>query len=35
MQEHITVIPDDQSIIVDGEALHLAFSAPDGLHALQ
>lgn len=35
MQEHITVIPDDQSIIVDGEALHLAFSTPDGLHALQ
>ena len=35
MKQHVTIIPYDGTIIVDGEALHLAFSYPDGLHALQ
>ena len=35
MKQHVTVIPDDQTIIVDNEVLRLFFSVPDGLHALQ
>ena len=31
----VTVVPADRLIIVDGEALRLAFSVPEGLHALQ
>ncbi|WP_300734839.1 phage tail protein [uncultured Desulfovibrio sp.] len=31
----VTVVPADRLIIVDGEALLLEFSAPEGLHALQ
>lgn len=35
MRSHVTVIPEDRLIIVDGQALETAFSAPEGLHALQ
>ena len=36
MKNHVTVIPSDQIIIVDGEALPCAFAAQtEGLHALQ
>lgn len=35
MKEHVTVIPDDKTIIVDGTALQCDFEAPSGLHALQ
>jgi len=31
----ITIIPIDQTVIVDGRALKLTFEAPAGLHALQ
>lgn len=35
MYTHITVVPSDKLIIVDGLALHFDFPAPDNLHALQ
>lgn len=35
MKEHVTVIPSDKTIIVDGIALPCDFEAPSGLHALQ
>lgn len=35
MHQHVTVVPSDRLIIVDGEALHFDFPAPVGLHALQ
>lgn len=35
MHQHVTVVPSDGLIIVDGEALRFDFSAPAGLHALQ
>lgn len=35
MKEHVTVIPSDKTIIVDGIALQCDFEAPSGLHALQ
>lgn len=36
MKNHVTVIPSDQIIIVDGEALPCTFAAQtEGLHALQ
>ena len=35
MREHVTIIPADNMIIVDGVALQCAFAAPDNVHALQ
>lgn len=35
MRSHVTVIPEDRLVIVDGQALEIAFTAPEGLHALQ
>lgn len=35
MYSHITVVPSDKLIIVDGHALHFDFPAPENLHALQ
>jgi hypothetical protein len=35
MTNHITVVPSDHLIIVDGEGLHFAFTAPADVHALQ
>ena len=35
MKEHVTVIPSDKTIIVDGIALPCDFEAPSSLHALQ
>ena len=35
MIEHLTVIPADSVIVVDGEALLFPFQAPANLHALQ
>ena len=35
MYTHVTVIPADQTIIVDGLALVLPFAAPADLHAIQ
>lgn len=32
---HITVIPEDKAVIVDGAALRFDFTAPENLHALQ
>lgn len=34
-REHVTVVPGDQLIIVDGEVLFFSFDAPEHLHALQ
>lgn len=31
----VTVVPADQLILIDGQGLHFAFAAPEGLHALQ
>lgn len=35
MRQHVTVVPSDSLIIVDGVPLRFDFSAPAGLHALQ
>ena len=35
MREHVTVVPSDHLIIVDGTPLQFDFSAPGKLHALQ
>lgn len=35
MYQHVTVVPSDRTILVDGEALRFDFSAPEGLLALQ
>ena len=35
MKNRVTVIPDDQLIIVEGFALECAFAVPDAIHALQ
>ena len=35
MQNHVTVIPQDKTIIVDGQGLRFDFAAPADLHALQ
>ena len=35
MHNHITVIPDDKIILVDGHGLEFDFTAPEGMHALQ
>ena len=35
MRQHVTVVPSDRLIIVDGEALHFDFPAPAPLRALQ
>lgn len=35
MKQHVTVIPSDQLIAVDGVPLWFGFAAPDNLHAVQ
>lgn len=35
MRQHVTVVPADTLIIVDGEALRFAFDAPAHVHAIQ
>lgn len=35
MREHVTVVPADKCIIVDGEIMNFAFPAPSAMHALQ
>lgn len=35
MYQHVTVVPADKIIIVEGMALRFNFAAPDGLHAIQ
>ena len=35
MYNHVTVIPDDKIILVNGQGLEFNFVAPDGMHALQ
>ena len=35
MREHVTVVPSDRLIIVDGQALCFDFPAPENLHAVQ
>lgn len=35
MRQHVTVVPADNIIIVDGEALRFAFAAPANVHAIQ
>lgn len=35
MRQHVTVVPSDRLIIVDGEALRFDFQSPVNLHALQ
>ena len=35
MHQHVTVVPADSLIIVDGEPLRFAYTAPDTLHAIQ
>ena len=35
MQNHVTVIPQDKTILLDGQGLRFDFAAPANLHALQ
>ena len=35
IKQHVTVVPSDNLIIVDGETLRFNFAAPSDLHALQ
>ena len=35
MKKHVTVVPSDRLIIVEGEALQFDFAAPENLHAVQ
>lgn len=35
MKQHVTIVPSDRLIMVNGAALRFAFSAPANLHALQ
>ena len=35
MRNHVTVVPSDRIIVVDGLALGFEFAAPANLHALQ
>ena len=35
MQNHVTVIPQDKTILFDGQGLRFDFAAPANLHALQ
>ncbi len=35
MKQHVTVVPSDRLIIVDGIPLRFDFSAPENMHALQ
>lgn len=35
MQNHVTVIPQDKTILIDGQGLRFDFTAPADLHALQ
>ena len=35
MRTHVTVVPSDRLIIVDGTPLQFGFTAPANLHAVQ
>lgn len=35
MKQHVTVVPSDRLVIVDGEPLCFDFKAPEGVHAIQ
>lgn len=35
MRNHVSVIPYDQVVIVDGKSFVLSFTAPDNIHAIQ
>ena len=35
MKQHVTVVPSDRLIVVDGVALRFDFPAPENMHALQ
>lgn len=35
MREHVTVVPFDRLILVDGEVLFFEYQAPENMHALQ
>lgn len=35
MKQHVTVVPSDRLVIIDGEALSFDFKAPKGVHAIQ
>lgn len=35
MKQHVTIVPSDNLVIVDGEALRFDFKAPEGVHAIQ
>ena len=35
MKQHVTVVPSDRLVIVDGEALRFDFKVPEGVHAIQ
>lgn len=35
MKQHVTVVPSDRLIIIDGNALRFDFPAPENMHALQ
>ena len=35
MKQHVTVIPSDRLIIVDGASLRFAFDTPADLHSLK
>lgn len=35
MKQHVTVVPSDRLIVVDGVALRFGFPAPENMHALQ
>ena len=35
MKQHVTVVPSDRLVIIDGEALRFDFKAPEGVHAIQ
>lgn len=35
MKQHVTVVPSDRLIIIDGNALRFDFPVPENMHALQ
>lgn len=35
MKQHVTVVPSDRLIVIDGVALRFDFPAPENMHALQ
>ena len=35
MKQHVTVVPSDNLIIVEGEALRFTFESTEGIHAIQ